>query len=276
MRFTRKCAMTLSYTVNGETKAQELLKEVGISSKASPASSSNGKAKDSVQRSSGSFTLNYESPRGEKYSIDLARYGLHTKAVHIVDKSKKKIVKQINGKVAVGHMDFFYTIEGDDTHYSKDQVEHLVDGKPIDKMESSKAISNNGGNIQITKMDSILFSDKFYALMPKNKDKKTKAYSQGDVFNLNRVVLDLLEHDEAMYIKGLVLAKGYTNQTNAIIYPVQNSSGEYGLRMKTFVAKVEDSKFYISSTSDGEGVGAVTAGNTGNTIDMSSELEVEL
>jgi hypothetical protein len=256
-----------------EETAQTLLKEVGISSKAIASSSSNGKAKDSVQRSSGSFTLNYESPRGDKYSIDLARYGLHTKAVHIVDKSKKKIVKQINGKVAVGHMDFFYTVEGDETHYSKDQVEHLVDGQKIDKMESSKAISNNGDNIQITKMDSILFSDKFYALMPKNKDKKTKSYSQGDVFNYNKIASDLLEHDEAMYVKGLVLAKGYTNLTNAIVYPIRNSSEELGLRMKTFVSKVEDSKFYLSSTSDTIQNIAIPAGNT---IDMSSELEVEL
>ena len=253
-------------------KTTALLKEVGITDSKVSATSDSKKTVDSIGRAIGSFTLNYDSPRGVKYSLDISRYGLHTKAVHIVEKSKKKIVKQIKGKEAVGHMDFFYTIEGDDTRYNKSEVEYLVDGKQIEKMESSKSISNNGGNIPITKLDSILFSDKFYALMPKNKDKKTKSYSGGDVHNYNEIASDLLNNDEAIYVKGLVLAKGYTNQTNAVIYPVKSSKGEYGLRMKTFIAKVEDSKFYIPSNIDN------TQSNvpTGNTIDMSSEIEVEL
>tara|TARA_B100000949_G_scaffold114003_1_gene100951 strand:+ start:105 stop:920 length:816 start_codon:yes stop_codon:yes gene_type:complete len=255
---------------DNKKKAKAILDEIGISSKEE--TSKIEKAVDSIGRSIGSFTLNYDSPRGVKYSLDVARYGLHTKAVHIIAKSKEKIVKQIKGKEAVGHMDFFYTIEGDETHYKDSEVEYLVDGKQVDKMEASKSISNNGGNIPITKLDSILFSDKFYALMPKNKDKKTKSYSGGDVHNFNEIATDLLENDEAIYIKGLVLAKGYTNQTNAVIYPVKNSSGRYGLRMKTFIAKVEDSKFYISSKIDN----IQSNVPTGNTIDMSSEIEVEL
>ena len=189
----------MSQKTRKSQSAESILESIGISSNDSKSKTNEqtNTTTNSVGRSIGSFTLNYKSPRGFEYSLDVARYGLHTKAVHIVDKSKEKIVKKINGKEAIGHMDFFYTIEGDDTHYTKDQVEHLVDGKPIAKMEASKSISNNGGNIPITKLDSILFSDKFYALMPKNKDKKTKQYTNADIKGYNEISQDLLDNDEA-------------------------------------------------------------------------------
>ena len=264
----------MSQKTRKSQSAESILESIGISSNDSKSKTNEqtNTTTNSVGRSIGSFTLNYKSPRGFEYSLDVARYGLHTKAVHIVDKSNEKIVKKINGKEAIGHMDFFYTIEGDDTHYTKDQVEHLVDGKPIAKMEASKSISNNGGNIPITKLDSILFSDKFYALMPKNKDKKTKQYTNADIKGYNEISLDLLDNDEAIYVKGLVLAKGYTNQTNAIIYPVINSNGEYGLRLKTFIAKVEDEPYYISDSSNV----FEEQKQSENTLDMSSAIEVEL
>ena len=57
-----------------------------------------------------------------------------------------------------------------------------------------------------------------------------------------------------------------------IIYPLINSNGEYGLRLKTFIAKVEDKPYYISDSSNV----FEEQKQSENTLDMSSAIEVEL
>ena len=262
----------------GKTKksktAQNILAEVGIEPNtdvAPKASDVNFSGKKPITtRSSGSFIFTYNSPRGNTYTIELARYNMNSKSVHIIDSIKNKIEDTINGKPCTYHRNDYYSIEGDDTHYTRSDVVKMFNGKPIGKKPRTDTISNEK-NIHITKLDTLLFQDKFYALMPKNKNKKTGSYSEMDVGNFNDIANDLIEHDEAIHLKGLVLASGYTNEVNAVVYPVLSDNKEYGLRMKCFIAKVEDTEFYLDSTNTHKNKEAVKT----DTVDMSA-LEVEI
>lgn len=255
--------------------AQNILAEVGIQpnnkvAPKAPVVNFSGR-KPITTRSSGSFIFTYNSPRENTYTIELARYNMNSKSVHIIDSIKNKIDDTINGKPCTYHRNDYYSIEDDDTHYTRSDVVKTFNGKPIGKKPRTDTISNEK-NIPITKLDTLLFQDKFYALMPKNKNKKTGSYSEMDVGNFNDIVNDLIEHDEAIYLKNLVLASGYTNEVNAVIYPVLSENKEYGLRMKCFIAKVDDMEFYLDSTNTHKNKEVV---KTEDTVDMSA-LEVEI
>jgi len=57
-----------------------------------------------------------------------------------------------------------------------------------------------------------------------------------------------------------------------VIYPVISENKEYGLRMKCFIAKVDDTEFYLDMTNTHKNKQAV---KTEDTVDMSA-LEVEI
>jgi len=253
--------------------AKNILEDVGITpGKDTKVSETNFSGRKPITtRSSGSFVFTYNTPRGDTYTIELARYNMNSKSVHIINSIKDKIEDTINGKPCTYHRNDYYSIEGDDTHYTRSDVVKMFNGKPIGKKPRTDTISNEK-NIPITKLDTLLFQDKFYALMPKNKNKKTGSYSEMDVNNFNAIANDLIEHDEAIHLKGLVLASGYTNEVNAVIYPVISENKEYGLRMKCFIAKVDDTEFYLDMTNTHKNKQAV---KTEDTVDMSA-LEVEI